>query len=94
MYDEAYDAIIDIDASSARIEALSYEALDWIETHVTLEQAQLWTGRILEVAPHDIGDLIVGMLADGLKISTAGGYFIEHRSQCSTAFFMTQVSLN
>jgi hypothetical protein len=88
------DALVDIDPLRARVQVLSSEAKDWIETHVTLEQVQAWTGAVLEVASSHIGDLITGMFADGLKISTACGWAIEHRTRCCNALFPTQVSQN
>jgi hypothetical protein len=94
MYEQDCDAIIEIDPSLARVLVLSPEAQDWIEVHVTLEQVETWTGDILEIAPHYIGDLIAGMLSDGLKISTAHGHSIERRAQCGNMFFMTYMSLN
>ena len=94
MHDQDHDASIEITSAVARIQALSRQAQDWIETHVTLDQVQTWTGSILEVAPHYIGDLIAGMLADGLKIVTVQGRTIEQRGQSSSVLFMTRVSHN
>jgi hypothetical protein len=94
MYDQDHDAIVEIDSALARIRVLSPQARDWIETHVTLEQAQTWAESVLEVAPHYIGDLLTGMLADGLKISTVRGQLLESRSHFSTDFFLTSASQN
>jgi hypothetical protein len=46
------------------------------------------------VAPHYIGDLIAGMLADGLKVSTVRGHSIEQRDQLSSVLFLTPPSQN
>lgn len=94
MHAQEHDAIVEIHNSLARIQPLSRAARDWIETHVTLEQVQTWTGSLLEVAPHYIGDLIAGMLADGLKVATTRGQMIEDRRQSSSALFMTRASHN
>ena len=92
--DQDHDAIVEITSAVARIQARSWQARDWIETHVALEQVQTWTGSLLEVAPHYIGDLIAGMLADGLHIASVHGQTIEHRSQSGSVLFMTPVSHN
>jgi hypothetical protein len=76
MHAQEYDAIVEIHSTLARVKPLSHEARDWIETHVTLEQVQTWNGSLLEVTPHYIGDLIAGMLADGLKVASAHGQII------------------
>ncbi len=94
MYESHQDASVEINWSRARIHVLSSRARDWIEAHVTLEQVETWTGEVLDVAPHHIGDLIAGMLADGMKIATTHGVAIEERAQWSRAFFLSQVSLN
>jgi hypothetical protein len=94
MYDQEHDAIVEISQEVARVRALSTKAQKWIETHVTLEQADTWSDKTLEVAPHYIGDLIAGMLADGLKVASIRGSLIEHRRQCSSVLFMTQPSQN
>jgi hypothetical protein len=94
MYDQNHDAVVEIDSALARVRVLSPQARDWIETHVTLEQVQTWTGSVLEVTPHYIGDLITGMLADGLKISTVCGQLMENRTHFSHDFFLTSASQN
>ena len=94
MYDQEHDAVVEIRQQVARIRALSAKAHKWIETHVTLEQVDAWSNNTLEVAPHYIGDLIAGMLADGLKVASIRGSLIEHRGQCSSVLFMTQASQN
>ena len=94
MYDQEHDAIVEVSSEAARVRALSAKARHWIETHVTLEQVDLWTGHMLQVAPHYIGDLIAGMLADGLKVSSVRGSTIEHRDQSSSVLFMTPASQN
>ena len=94
MHVQDHDAIIEIDGFLARVQALSPEAQEWIEAHVTLDQVQTWTGNMLEVAPYYIGDLITGMFSDGLKISTTRGWIIEDRAQCGSALFMAHVSRN
>ena len=77
MHNAQHDAIIELDNAVVRVQALSRTAYDWIETHVTLEQVQAWADSILEVAEHYAGDLMTGMLADGLKVATAPGQVIE-----------------
>ena len=94
MVDQEHDVIVEIDRTIARVRALSLQARAWIETHVTLDQVQTWTGSVLEVAPHYIGDLIAGMLADGLQVATTHGQLIGNRSACSTAFFLAHASEN
>jgi hypothetical protein len=94
MSDQEHDVIVEVSSEAAWVRALSAKARHWIETHVTLEQANLWTGHMLQVAPHYIGDLIAGMLADGLKVSTVRGSAIEHRDQSSSVLFMTPPSQN
>jgi hypothetical protein len=94
MYDQEHDAIVEISQDVARVRALSAKAQKWIETHVTLEQVESWSDNTLAVAPHYIGDLIAGMLADGLKVASIRGSMIEHRGQCSSVLFMTQMSQN
>lgn len=94
MPDREHDAIVEITSAIARIQTYSRQAQDWIETHVALEQVQTWTGSLLEVAPHYIGDLIAGMLADGLQLASVHGQTIEHRSQSGSVLFMTRVSHN
>ena len=94
MYDQEHDAIVEISQEVARVQALSAKTQKWIETHVTLEQVDAWNNNTLEVAPHYIGDLIARMLADGLKVASIRGNMIEHRGQCSSVLFMTQVSQN
>jgi hypothetical protein len=61
---------------------------------VTLEQVQSWTGSVLEVAPHYVGDLVAGMLADGLKVATKHGRLIEDRAACSAVLFLAHTSQN
>jgi hypothetical protein len=73
MYDLQHDATININNACARIEARSPATREWIETHVTLEQVQTWTGDVLEVAPHHISGLIAGMLIDELKLTIVDG---------------------
>jgi hypothetical protein len=94
MSDREHDATIEITSTVARIWVRSWQARDWIEMHVALAQVQTWTGSLLEVAPHYIGDLIAGMLADGLHIASVSGQTIAHRSQSSRALFLTCVSDN
>jgi hypothetical protein len=94
MHDQEHDAIVEVSSEAARVQALSAKARQWIETHVTLEQVDRWNGHMLQVAPHYIGDLIAGMLADGLKVSTVRGSTIEHRDQSSSVLFMTPASQN
>jgi hypothetical protein len=94
MHAQEHVAIVEIHSTLARIQPLSQAARDWIEMHITLEQVQTWTGSLLEVAPHYIGDLIAGMLADGLKVATAHGQLIEEREQSSSVLFMTRASHN
>jgi hypothetical protein len=77
MHNSQHDAIVDMDHAVVRVQALSHTACDWIETHVTLEQVQTWTGSLLEVAGHYASDLVTGMLADGLKVATARGQRLE-----------------
>ena len=81
------DAIVEMDHAVVRVQALSRTACDWIEAHVTLEQVQTWTGSMLEVAGHYAGDLVTGMLADGLKVATSRGQVLEQHSQYSNALF-------
>jgi hypothetical protein len=81
MPNQQHDAIIELDNFLARLRPLSWAARDWIETHVTLDQVQTWTGSMLEVAAYYIGDLVTGMLDDGLKVVTVRGRVIEQRSQ-------------
>jgi hypothetical protein len=94
MHTQEHDAIVEIHSTLARIQPLSGAARDWIETHVTLEQVQTWTGSLLEVTPHYVGDLIAGMLADGLKVATTRGQIIEDRGQISSVLFLTRASHN
>jgi hypothetical protein len=94
MDDQERDALVEMNQDIARVQALSAKARQWIEIHVTLDQVKTWNGNALEVAPHYIGDLIAGMLADGLKVATIGGSRIEHRGQCGSVLFMTQTSKN
>jgi hypothetical protein len=94
MNEQNHDAIVEVGGAVAHVRAISAQARQWIETHVTLEQARLWTGHTLEVAPHYIGDLIAGMLADGLKVSTVRGHAIEQRDQLSSVLFLTPPSQN
>jgi len=77
MHNVQHDAIVEMDPTVVRVQALSRTACDWIETHVTLEQVQTWTGSMLEVAGHYASDLVTGMLADGLKVTTARGQMLE-----------------
>jgi hypothetical protein len=81
MPDQPHDVLVEINDSLARVQTFSTAAYDWIETHVTLEQTQIWNGNVLEVACHYIGDLITGMLADGLKVTTGRGQTIAPCSQ-------------
>jgi hypothetical protein len=78
MHTQQHDAIIEMDSTLARVRALSLAAREWIETHVTLAQVHTWTGSVLEVAAYYIVDLLTGMLADGLKVSTVRGQVIAH----------------
>jgi hypothetical protein len=94
MYDQEHDAIVEISQDIAHVRAFSAQAQQWIKTHVILEQVESWNGNTLAVAPHYIGDLIAGMLADGLKVASVRGSMIEHRGQCSSVLFMAQVSQN
>jgi hypothetical protein len=94
MPEQEHDAIVEIHRDIARVHTLSTPARQWIESHVTLEQVDTWTGSLLEVAPHYIGDLIAGMLADGLKVATTHGNIIEDRDQCGSVLFMTSTSWN
>ena len=94
MYDQEHDALVEMNQDIARVWALSAKARQWIEVHVTLDQVETWTGNALEVVPHYIGDLIAGMLADGLQVATTRGSMIEHRGQCGSVLFMTQTSQN
>jgi hypothetical protein len=86
----AHDAIVEISQDAARVQAVSAKAQKWIETHVTLEQVESWSDNTLAVVPHYIGDIIAGMLADGLKVASARGSMIEHREQYSSVLFPTQ----
>ncbi len=65
-----YDAVVEHGLFSARLRALTPEARDWIETHVTLRQVRTWSNGVLEVAAHDLEPLVTGMLADGLQVVT------------------------
>jgi hypothetical protein len=94
MHHRNHDAIVEIDCCLARVQALSPEARNWIEAHVTLAQVQTWTGNILEVTPHCIGELITGMFADGLHLSTARDQVIKCRTHCGSDLFMTYMSQN
>jgi hypothetical protein len=94
MDDQEHDAIIEIDRTLARVRALSHQSRLWIETHVTLEQVQTWTGSVLEIAPHYVGDLIAGMHADGLQVATIRGQLIGDRSAYSTVLFLAHASKN
>jgi hypothetical protein len=78
---QQYDAIIELDNFLARLRPLSWATRAWLETHVTLEQVQTWTGSVLEVAAYHIGDLVTDMLDDGLQVATVRGRVIEQRSQ-------------
>ena len=70
MHNQPHDAIVEMDEALARVHALSLTSRDWIETHVTLAQVRLWTGNVLEVPAQEIGDLVTGMLTNGLKVLT------------------------
>jgi hypothetical protein len=94
MYDQEHDALVEMSRDVARVLALSAKARQWIEIHVTLDQVETWTDNALEIAPHYVGDLIAGMLADGLQVATTRGSMIEHRGQCGSVLFMTQTSQN
>jgi hypothetical protein len=94
MYDQEHDALVEMSQDVARVWARSAKARQWIEIHVTLDQVETWTGNALEVAPHYIGDLIAGMLADGLTVVTKRGSLIEHRGQCGSVLFMALASQN
>jgi hypothetical protein len=94
MHDQEHDALVEMSQDTAHVWALSTKARQWIEIHVTLDQVEIWTGKALEIAPHYMGDLIAGMLADGLKVTTSRGSMIEPYGQYGCVPFMTPASQN
>jgi hypothetical protein len=94
MYDQDYDALIEIEPTYARVQILSLAAREWLETHVTLDQVHIWDGSMLEIAPCHIGALITGMLDSGLVVATGCDHTPEPSLPGHTAFFLTYLSLN
>ena len=86
------DAIVEITPDSAWLRALTPQARDWIEAHVTLAQVRTWANGRLEVPTCAIGDLIVAMLTSGMILTPASGRMIIRQEQLETIRFAPCVS--
>lgn len=65
------DFTVDYDGGSvAMFDPLTPNAHAWIEEHLSLESWQ-WLGRRFSVEHGYVGDLIAGMLGDGLQVNAS-----------------------
>jgi hypothetical protein len=92
MSQPAHDAMIEIDEAYGRVRTLTPGARHWVEAHVTLGQAQLWCDGVLEVAPHDISDVLLAMLTTGFKLTPETHLRVMHRNQLAAPPPLLRVS--